>query len=115
MKRRFRDVSSPRVARGFIAAATALSLGCIAVALASFLAGDLEQGLLVTAIAIFAAWMVVAIHQFQSRISGIDEVVRQARQRVEQSDQTLAEMRQLAQRLRASSSAEDSEENRTIH
>lgn len=82
---------------------------------ASFRAGDVGQGLLLLAVAIFAAWMAGAIHQFQQRLAGIDEVVRQARSRVEQSEKVLAEMRELARRLRAGAEPRSNEEDRTIH
>ena len=103
------------LAGGFIAAAGTLSVSCLGVAVGSFLQGDLEQGLLMTAVSVFAGWMGTAIYQFQRRMTGIDEVVRQARQRVEQTDHALSEMRQLSNRLRTRSTTEDSEENRTIH
>ena len=101
--------------RGFVAAALLLCLGSAAMALASFLKGDLGQGFLLSAVSIFSGWMAAAVQQFQQRIAGIDEVVHQARRRVEQSETVLAEMRQLARRLRATASPEDNEEDRTIH
>jgi hypothetical protein len=67
------------------------------------------------AVAVFAAWMAMAIRQFQQRIAAIDEVVRQARSRVQQADQALIEMRHLAQRLRGTAAADDTEEDRTLH
>jgi hypothetical protein len=66
-------------------------------------------------VAVFAGWMATAIHQFQQRLAAMDEVVRQGRRRVEQSEAVLEEMRRLAKSLRASSSVDDNEEDRTVH
>jgi hypothetical protein len=102
------------IARAFMAAAISLSVVSLALAAMSVLAGDVSQGALLVGVAIFAAWMASAIHQFQSRLSGIDEVIRQGRRRVEQSELVLEEMRRLARTLRASSE-EEKEEDRTVH
>ena len=106
---------SALVTRGFVLVAMALCSGAALMAVASFLHDDLGHGLLLSAVSIFAGWMAAAIHQFQQRIAEIDEIVNQARHRVEHSDAVLAEMRNLARRLRASASQEENEENRTIH
>jgi hypothetical protein len=107
--------SSPWTARLFMATAVALAAGASVAALQSYLESDVAHGFLLTAVAVFSGWMATAIHQFQERLSGIDEVVRQARRRVEQSEQTLAEMRQLALRLRSQPRDDESEEDRTLH
>jgi hypothetical protein len=113
--KRWPKLPSHSLAGGFMAIAATLSVGCLGIAAGSFFQGDLEQALLMTAVAVFAGWLATAILQFQRRMSGIDEVVRQARQKVQQVDQSVQEMRQLAQRLRGTPAAEDSEEDRTIH
>ena len=104
------------LARTFIFAATVLSAASAAAAVASFVGGDAKDGFLLAGIAVFTAWMATAIHQFQQRIEGIDEVVRQGRSRVEQSEALLEEMRKVARRMSSSASSEDEkEEDRTIH
>lgn len=102
------------IARAFMAAATSLCAVSLVLACLSLVGGDVGQGLLLAGVAIFAGWMASAIHQFQSRLSGIDEVIRQGRRRVEQSELVLEEMRRLARTLRASSE-EEKEEDRTVH
>lgn len=103
------------MARLFLAAAAALSAGSAALAVPSLLAGDFGQGLLLAGVAVFAGWMAIAIHQFQQRLAGIDEVVRQGQRRVEQSQATLEEMRRLARSIRSSAPRDDGEEDRTVH
>ena len=103
------------MAGGFIVASGTLCLGSLGVAIASLLHGDVPQSLLMAAVSVFAGWMTTAIHQFQNRMTGIDEVVRQARERVDRADQAISEMRQLSDRLRAASATDDSEEDRTVH
>jgi hypothetical protein len=103
------------VARLFLAVAAALSASSAALALPSIFGGDFGQGLLLVGVAVFAGWMAMAIHQFQQRLAGIDEVVRQGRRRVEQSEAVLEEMRRLAKSLRAATSVDDNEEDRTVH
>ena len=110
-----RRVSAELVARIFVAVAAALSLLSASLAIPSLLAGDFSQGLLLSGVAVFSGWMATAIHQFQHRLSAIDEVVRQGKRRVEQSDLILEEMRKLARSLRSSSRADESEEDRTVH
>lgn len=108
-------IRAVNLAGGFIVASGMLCVGALAIAIGSFLDGDLERGLLMAAVSVFAGWMTTAIHQFQRRMTGIDEVVRQARQRVDHAEKVLSEMRQLSNRLRSSSSTEKREEDRTIH
>jgi hypothetical protein len=108
-------ISKSVAARGFMTAALILCTGSAITAAASFFEGDSAHGLLLSAVAIFAGWMAAAIYQFQHRLEGIDEVVRQARRRVEQSDAVLAEMQQLARRLRAASQHDENEGDRTLH
>jgi hypothetical protein len=103
------------VARLFLAVAAALSASSAVLALPSLFGGDVGQGLLLVGVAVFAGWMAMAIHQFQQRLAGIDEVVRQGRRRVEQSEAVLEEMRRLAKSLRAATSVDDTEEDRTVH
>ncbi|MET0152092.1 MAG: hypothetical protein ABW298_05745 [Candidatus Binatia bacterium] len=102
-------------ARLFVLIAAMLSAGSLVLAVPSLGDGDFGQGLLLLGIAVFAGWMATAIHQFQQRLAAMDEVVRQGRRRVEQSEAVLEEMRRLAKSLRASSSADDNEEDRTVH
>lgn len=102
------------VARIFIVAAATLSAVSLVLAATSLVGGDVSQGLLLIGVAIFAGWMASAIHQFQGRLLGIDEVIRQGRRRVEQSELVLEEMRRLARTLRASAE-EEKEEDRTVH
>ncbi|MEA2625202.1 MAG: hypothetical protein QOD06_1247 [Candidatus Binatota bacterium] len=102
------------LARAFIAAALALSAGSAAVAMVSFSDGNVRDGFLLSGVAVFTGWMASAIQQFQQRLHGIDEVVRQGRTRVEQSDALLEEMRRVARRLNAGAE-DDKEEDRTIH
>ena len=103
------------VARLFLTVAAALSVSSALLALPSLVGGDLGQGLLLAGVAIFAGWMATAIHQFQQRLAGIDEVVRQGKHRVEQSEAVLDEMRRLAKSLRGTASVDDNEEDRTVH
>ncbi len=102
-------------ARLFVLIAAVLSAGSLVLAVPSLGEGDFGQGLLLLGIAVFAGWMATAIHQFQQRLAAMDEVVRQGRRRVEQSEAVLEEMRRLAKSLRASSSVDDNEEDRTVH
>ena len=102
-------------AKIFVIAASALAVSSAMLAVPSLVAGDFGQGLLLLGVAVFSGWMSTAIYQFQQRLVGIDEVVRQGKRRVEQSEAVLEEMRRLAKSLRASSSADDSEEDRTVH
>ena len=99
----------------FLAVAAALSVSSALVALPSLFGGDFGQGLLLVGVAVFAGWMAMAIHQFHQRLAGIDEVVRQGKRRVEQSEAVLEEMRRLAKSLRATTSVDDNEEDRTVH
>jgi hypothetical protein len=108
-------VSADVVARLFLAGAAALSASSAVLALPSLLGGDFGQGLLLVGVAVFAGWMAMAIHQFQQRLAGIDEVVRQGKRRVEQSEAALEEMRRLAKALRTTTSVDDNEEDRTVH
>jgi hypothetical protein len=108
-------ISADLVARLFLAAAAALSAGSALLAFPSLLGGDFGQGLLLVGVAVFAGWMAMAIHQFQQRLAGIDEVVRQGKRRVEQSEAVLEEMRRLAKALRTTTSVDDNEEDRTVH
>src|SRR5262245_27065021 len=103
------------VARLFLAVAAVLSASSAVLALPSIFGGDYGQGLLLVGVAVFAGWMAMAIHQFQQRLAGIDEVVRQGKRRVEQSEAALEEMRRLAKSLRAATSVDDNEEDRTVH
>ena len=103
------------VARLFLVVAAALSAASALLAVPTLVGGDFGQGSLLVAVAVFAGWMATAIHQFQQRLAGIDEVVRQGKRRVEQSEAALEEMRRLAKSLRATSSADDNEEDRTVH
>ena len=103
------------VARLFLTVAVALSVSSALLALPSLVGGDLGQGLLLVGVAIFAGWMATAIHQFQQRLAGIDEVVCQGKRRVEQSEAVLEEMRRLAKSLRGAASVDDNEEDRTVH
>ena len=103
------------VARLFVVVAAMLSAGSAMLAMPSLMDHDFGQGLLLVGVAVFAGWMATAIHQFQQRLAGIDEVVRQGKRRVEQSEAVLEEMRRLAKTLRASSSVDDNEEDRTVH
>ena len=103
------------VAHVFVVVAAVLSASSALIAVPSLLNGDFGQGLLLVGVAVFAGWMATAIHQFQQRLAGIDEVVRQGKRRVEQSEAVLEEMRRLAKTLRASSSVDDNEEDRTVH
>ena len=102
-------------ARVFVLVAAVLGTTSALLAVPSLLEGDFGQGLLLAGVAVFAGWMATAIHQFQQRLAGIDEVVRQGKRRVEQSEAVLEEMRRLAKSLRASSSADENEEDRTVH
>lgn len=106
---------SALLTRGFIVAALVLCSGSGVVSLRRFLQGDISQALLLSAVSIFAGWMAAAVHQFQQRLSGIDEIVRQASRRVKQSDAILAEMQELARRLRASATREENDADRTLH
>ena len=108
-------ISAETVARVFLIAAATLSATSALLAVPSLLAADFGQGFLLVGVAIFAGWMATAIHQFQQRLSGIDEVVRQGKRRVEQSEAALEEMRRLAKSIRTTSTADESEEDRTVH
>ncbi|MGH7823061.1 MAG: hypothetical protein ACREQ9_25155 [Candidatus Binatia bacterium] len=110
-----KKLSSDLVARVFVVAAAALTSLSVSLAIPSLIAGDFSQGLLLVGVAVFSGWMATAIHQFQHRLSAIDEVVRQGKRRVEQSDLVLEEMRKLARSLRSSSRADETEEDRTVH
>jgi len=102
-------------ARLFVVVAAVLATGSLVLAVPSLGDGDFGQGFLLVGVAVFAGWMATAIHQFQQRLAAMDEVVRQGRQRVEQSEAVLEEMRRLAKSLRSSSSVDDNEEDRTVH
>ena len=102
-------------ARLFVVVAGVLSAGSLILAVPSLVEGDFGQGLLLAGVAVFAGWMATAIHQFQQRLGAMDEVVRQGRHRVDQSEAVLEEMRRLAKSLRTSSSVDDNEEDRTVH
>ena len=110
----FQKLGNDLVARIFVGAAAALGVSAAALAISTLAQGDLAQGFLLAGVAVFSGWMATAIHQFQERLAGIDEVVRQGKRRVEQSDLILEEMRRLARTLRASA-ASDEEEDRTVH
>lgn len=113
-----RGLGSFPVTWAFIAAAVVLSVGSAVAAIACFASDDpgtFAHGTLLLAVSIFTGWMATAIHQFQQRLSAIDEVVRQGRRRMDQSDQALKEMRQLARQIRSSSQVDENEEDRTIH
>jgi hypothetical protein len=99
----------------FVLVAAVLSAGSLILAVPSLGDGDFGQGLLLVGVAVFAGWMATAIHQFQQRLAAMDEVVRQGRRRVEQSEAVLEEMRRLAKSLRTSSAVDDNEEDRTVH
>ena len=99
-------ISADIAARLFVVVAGVLAAGSLVLAV---------PGLLLVGVAVFAGWMATAIHQFQQRLAAMDEVVRQGRRRVEQSEAVLEEMRRLAKSLRASSSVDDNEEDRTVH
>ena len=73
-------------ARVFVLVAAVLGTTSALLAVPSLLEGDFGQGLLLAGVAVFAGWMATAIHQFQQRLAGIDEVVRQGKRRVEQSE-----------------------------
>jgi hypothetical protein len=103
------------LARTFLAIAATLSATSALLAVPSLLTQDFGQGLLLVGVAVFAGWMATAIHQFQQRLTGIDEVVLQGKRRIEQSEAALEEMRRLARSIRASSPNDDSEEDRTVH
>jgi hypothetical protein len=103
------------VARVFFAVAAVLSATSALLAVPSLLGRDFGQGFLLVGVAVFAGWMATAIHQFQQRLTGIDEVVRQGKRRIEQSDAALEEMRRLARSIRASSPNDDGDEDRTVH
>lgn len=103
------------VARLFWMAATALCACAAVLAVPTIAKGDFAQGLLLVGVSVFAGWMATAIHQFQQRLAGIDELVRQGKRRVEQSEAALEEMRRLAKSIRSSSAADDGEEDRTVH
>jgi hypothetical protein len=108
-------LSAEALARLFLAAAAGLSVISIALAVPALVDADFGQGLLLLGVAVFSGWMATAIHQFQQRLTGIDEVVRQGKRRVEQSEAALEEMRRLAKSIRTASSADESEEDRTVH
>jgi hypothetical protein len=108
-------LSADFLARLFLAAAATLSATAALLAAPSLLAGDYGQGLLLVGVAVFAGWMATAIHQFQQRLTGIDEVVRQGKQRVEQSEAAVEEMRRLARSIRTSAPNDDGEGDRTVH
>jgi DNA-binding transcriptional LysR family regulator len=108
-------ISAEAAARLFLLAAATLSAVSMLLAIPSLIAGDFGQGLLLIGVAVFAGWMATAIHQFQQRLAGIDEVVRQGKRRVEQSEAALEEMRRLAKSIRTTSAADESEEDRTVH
>jgi hypothetical protein len=110
-----RNLTAETVARVFLFAAALLSALSAILAVPSLIAGDFGQGLLLIGVAVFAGWMATAIHQFQLRLAGIDEVVRQGKRRVEQSEAALEEMRRLAKSIRATSTSDESEEDRTVH
>jgi len=71
--------------------------------------------MLLVGVAVFAGWMATAIYQFQERLTGVDEVVRQGKQRVEQSEAAVEEMRRLARSIRTTPPRDDGEEDRTVH
>ena len=108
-------LTAETIARIFLFAAATLAVLSAILAVPSLLAGDFAQGLLLVGVTVFAGWMATAIHQFQLRLAGIDEVVRQGKRRVEQSEAALEEMRRLAKSIRATSAADESEEDRTVH
>ena len=110
-----KHISAEVIARVFLMAAATLAALSALLAVPSLLAGDFGQGLLLVGVAVFAGWMATAIHQFQLRLAGIDEVVRQGKRRVEQSEAALEEMRRLAKSIRTTSAADESEEDRTVH
>lgn len=99
----------------FLVAAAALSAFSAILAVPSLLGGDFGQGLLLVGVAVFAGWMATAIQQFQQRLAGIDEVLRQGKRRVEQSETALEEMRRLAKSIRSASASDDGAEDRTVH
>ncbi len=103
------------LARLFLIAAAALSAFSATLAVPSLLSGEFGQGLLLVGVAVFAGWLTTAIHQFQQRLAGIDEVIRQGKRRVEQSESALEEMRRLAKSIRSASASDDGEEDRTVH
>jgi hypothetical protein len=109
------SLGSEILGRVFNAAATALSAAAGVLAVSSLAAGDFGQGILLAGVAVFSAWMATAIHQFQARLAAIDEVVRQSKKRIEQSDRIAEEMRRLAKRMTGGPEAEEKEQGRTLH
>ncbi|MBI2963767.1 MAG: hypothetical protein HYY35_08440 [Deltaproteobacteria bacterium] len=110
-----RLISADTLARLFLIAAATLSAVSATLAIPSLLGGDFGQGLLLVGVSVFSGWMASAIHQFQRRLAGIDEVIRQGKRRVEQSETALEEMRRLAKSIRSASAGDDGEEDRTVH
>jgi hypothetical protein len=102
-------------AQVFVAAASLLGAAAASMAIFRFAEGDIKDGLLLSAVAVFTGWMATAILQFQQRLEGIDEVIRQGRERMEQTDAALEEMRSTARRLRSSGSESEKAERRTVH
>lgn len=112
---RFPRLGPAAAAQVFVAAASLLGAVSASIAIFRFAEGDIQDGLLLSAVAVFTGWMATAITQFQARLEGMDEVIRQGRDRVEQTDAALEEVRNTARRLRASSSESDRSERRTVH
>jgi hypothetical protein len=102
-------------ARIFIAAATALAAASASVAIIRYAQGDFKDGLMLSGVAVFTAWMATAIAQLQARLQGIDEVIREGKERVEQTDAVLEEMRRMARRVRAAGAEDEKAERRTLH
>lgn len=102
-------------AQVFIAAASILAAVSASMAIFQLADGDFKDAVLLGAVAIFTAWMATAIAQFQSRLEGIDEVIRQGRERMERTEAALEEMRTTARRLRTSAGQAEKAERRTVH
>jgi len=96
-------------------AAAMLGAAAGAMAIVRYGEGNVKDGLLLTGVALFTAWMATAIAQFQARLEGIDEVVRQGKERVDQTDALLEEMRGVARRLRTANPDAEKSERRTVH
>jgi hypothetical protein len=108
-------LGSAFAARAFIFAAAVLAVASGSAAIIRYAQGDFKDGLALSGVAVFTGWMATAIFQLQSRLQGIDEVIREGKERVEQTDAALEEMRRMARRVRTSASEDDKSERRTLH
>ena len=70
---------------------------------------------MLSGVAVFTGWMATAIAQLQSRLHSIDEVIREGKERVEQTDAALEEMRKIARRARGTAADDEKSERRTLH